>query len=360
MTKTKKWCIFIVTIACLMAIVIPVGCAAPAPKTTPAPAAPPPPQKFEWKFQTTESQGMVSYDKVFPELVSSVDKMSGGRLKLTMYPNNALVPQMEIFNAVKAGTVEMGFGTGAFWMGTIPIGGVTYGLPFGPTTVQEWENWIFNVGILDIARKAYAEQGVYIIQPLMGLPYGSIMSKVPIRNLDDLKGKKIRSIGTTAPIWQAFGASTTMTNIAEIYTSVATGVVDGANIGNPSRFAAIKLQEVAKYYSMPPVQTFACGEFIVNMGKWNALPDDLKEILNAACHRASLRFRTEFLYQDYATLNKWLTQDGVTISTFPDSDVAKMREVAYGIWDTVIAKDAYSKEAVQKTKDYMKLLGYMK
>jgi TRAP-type C4-dicarboxylate transport system substrate-binding protein len=149
-----------------------------------------------------------------------------------------------------------------------------------------------------------------------------------------------------------------MTNIADIYTSVATGVVDGANIGNPSRFAAIKLQDVAKYYTMPPVQTFACGEFIVNQDKWDALPDDLKAIMEAACHRASLRFRTEFLYLDYATLNKWQTEDGVTINTFSDADVAQMREVAIGIWDT-LAKDTYTTEAIQISKDYMKKLGYI-
>jgi TRAP-type mannitol/chloroaromatic compound transport system substrate-binding protein len=341
----------------LLLMLLPTGCGekestGETPTATPA-------KVFEWRFQTTESPGMVSYDKVFAELVSSVETMSNGRLKLTLYANNALVPQNEIFNAVKAGTIEMGFGTGAFWMGTVPMGAITYGLPFGPTTVEEWENWMFNEGILDIAREAYAEHNVYLVQPVMALPYGSIMSRVPITSLEDLKGKKIRSIGTTAAIWQAFGASTTMTNIAEIYTSVATGVVDGANIGNPSRFAAIKLQEVAKYYTMPPVQQFACGEFIVNMNKWNELPDDLKAILEAACHRASVRFRTEFLYLDYATLNKWQTEDGVTINTFSDADVARMREVAIGIWDT-LAKDKYTTQAIEITKNYMKMLGYIK
>jgi TRAP-type mannitol/chloroaromatic compound transport system substrate-binding protein len=351
----KKLAIVTGILILLMSVLL-IGCSkeatqGEAPTATPA-------KVYEWRFQTTESPGMVSYDKVFAELVSSVDTMSNGRLKLTMYANNALVPQNEIFNAVSSGTIEMGFGTGAFWMGTVPMGAITYGLPFGPTTVEEWENWMYNVGILDIARQAYAEHNVYLLQPVMGVPYGSIMSRVPITSLADLKGKIIRSIGTTSAIWQAFGASTTMTNIAEIYTSVATGVVDGANIGDPSRFAAIKLQEVAKYYTMPPVQQFACGEFIINQDDWNALPDDLKAILESACYRASLEFRTEFLYLDYATLEEWQTEDGVTINTFLDSDVAQMREVAIGIWDT-LAKDSYTTEAIQKTKDYMRSLGYI-
>ena len=33
-----------------------------------------------------------------------------------------------------------------------------------------------------------------------------------------------------------------------------------------------------------------------------------------------------------------------------------MREVAVGIWDT-LAKDSYTTEAIEKTKDYMRLLG---
>jgi TRAP-type C4-dicarboxylate transport system substrate-binding protein len=263
---------------------------------------------------------MVSYDKVFPEFVESVEKMSGGRLILTMHPGGALVPLTSIHDAVGAGSIEIGFSTGAFWAGTV------------------------------------AEQNVHLLSPLIGVPYGSIMSSEPIRSLDDLDGKKIRTIGYFGSIWEAFGASPTMTDIAEIYTSVAQGVVDGANIGNPARFAAINLQEVAKYYTMPPLSAYASGEFFVNLDKWNELPEDLQEILTVAAQRASTGFATYFAYEDAEALETF-RDASVEINTFSDAEVEQLRQVAVGVWDALAQQDEYTQEVVDITKEYMRYLG---
>lgn len=352
--RKKKWLVLLATVICIAALLLPVGCddgEGDGGDATPAPA-----QVFEWQFQTTEQPGMVSYDKVFPEFVESVEKMSNGRLKLTMHPGGALVPLREIHNAVADSVVEMGFSTGAFWAGTVPVAVLALGLPYSTQTMEEMEAWYYERGALDLMREAYAEQGVYLVAPLLGVPYGSIMSSEPIESLADLEGMKIRTIGYFGSIWEAAGAVPTITDIAEIYTSVAQGIVDGANIGNPARFTAINLQEVAKYYTMPPLSSYAGGEFFVNMDKWNELPEDLQEILTVAAQRASTGFATYFALEDYEALATF-EEAGVEINWFSEEDQETLREISYGVWDALAQQDEYTAEIVELTKDYMRYLG---
>jgi len=312
---------------------------------------------FEWKFQTSEDPGMVSYDKVFPDFIESVERMSNGRLKLTMYPGGeGLVPLKEIHDAVGEGVVEMGFSTGAFWAGTVPVGILALGLPFACESMEEMEAWYYERNAIDVFRRAYAEQNVHFLAPLIGVPYGSIMSSEPIRSLADLEGKKIRTIGFYGSIWEAVGAVPTSSDITEIYPNIQTGIDDGANIGNPARFAAINLQEVAKYYTMPPLSAYGCGEFIVNMDKWNELPNDLQEILTVAAQRASTGFATYFAYEDAEALNTF-AEAGVEINTFSDEDIATLREISIGVWDGLAQMSDYNAEVIEITKEYMRYLG---
>ncbi|UCC61203.1 MAG: TRAP transporter substrate-binding protein DctP [Dehalococcoidia bacterium] len=351
--KMNRWFITVGVIICLACLLLPIGCDDEEEAGEPTPEQV---QYFEWTFQTTEQPGMVSYDKVFPEFVESVEKMSDGRLKHTMHPGGALVPLMEIHNAVADGVVEMGFSTGAFWAGTVPVAVLALGLPYSCETMEEMEAWYYERGALDVLREAYAEQNVHLLAPLIGVPYGSIMSSEPIRSLADLDGMKIRTIGYFGKIWESAGAVPTTTDIAEIYTSIAQGIVDGANIGNPARFAAINLQEVAKYFTMPPLSAYASGEFFVNMDKWNELPEDLQEILTVAAQRASTGFATYFAYEDAEALRTF-ADAGVEINYFSEEDQETLREASVAVWDQLAQQDEYTERIVDITKEYLVYLG---
>ena len=352
MIKSKRWLILSGILICLLALLLP-ACGEDEDTTEKEVST----QVFEWKMQTTETPGMMSYDKVFPEFVDSVEKMSDGRLKITVYENSALVPEREIHDAVSEGVVEMGFSTGAFWAGTVPVGLFSLGLPMSCETMEEMEVWFWDKGVVDVLRQAYAEHNVQYLCPLIGMPYGSIMSKDPINTLADLEGKKIRSIAFFKGIWQAVGAVPVDTAIEELYTAIATGDVDGANMGNADRFWSLKLHEVADYYTMPPLSAYAGGEFIVNMDKWNELPADLQEILLVAGKRASTQFATQAAYGEDEALRKMVQEFGVTVTSFPDEDVETLRGISVGVWDSLAEMSEYNAQVVEITKEYMKYLG---
>ncbi len=76
-------------------------------------------------------------------------------------------------------------------------------------------------------------------------------TKKPIENLADLKGLKIRV--QQSDLWiammQAFGANPTPMPMGEVYSSLETGVVDGAENNWPS-YESARHFEVAKNYSL--------------------------------------------------------------------------------------------------------------
>jgi hypothetical protein len=56
--------------------------------------------------------------------------------------------------------------------------------------------------------------------------------KTPVTTLDDIKGKKIRGGGPNGEVLKNLGASVVTIPSAEIYTALATGVVDGVQYGS--------------------------------------------------------------------------------------------------------------------------------
>jgi len=76
-----------------------------------------------------------------------------------------------------------------------------------------------------------------------------IMSKKPVKNIADLEGLKIRTMQSKYHMaaFNAFGANATPISYAELYSSLQTGVVDGAEAANTNYFEK-KFYEVAPYW----------------------------------------------------------------------------------------------------------------
>ncbi len=53
-------------------------------------------------------------------LVDRVDVVSGGNLKIQFFEPGALVPPLEMFDAVSSGAIDAGFTTAGYWAGKIP------------------------------------------------------------------------------------------------------------------------------------------------------------------------------------------------------------------------------------------------
>ena len=170
--------------------------------------------------------------------------MSDGRLDITYYPAGTLVPTMEMLDSVAAGVIEFGMGAPSYWAGQEPALNLFWSYPFGVGSLELDSVMYWDRGWMDLAREAYANLGVYGlgIQPICS--YGDLFSKVPIYNVEDMEGLKIRTFGVYSHVVEAMGGSVTVVPAEEFYVALSTGVIDAGMWGGPGAFWDLKLHEI--------------------------------------------------------------------------------------------------------------------
>ena len=112
-------------------------------------------QTFRWRMVTTWPKNLPGLG-IAPELIAErVEKMSAGRLKITVFGANEIVPALGVFDAVSLGNVEMGHGAAYYWKGKVPIAQLFTTVPFG-LTAQEMNAWLYQGGGLELWEELYA------------------------------------------------------------------------------------------------------------------------------------------------------------------------------------------------------------
>jgi TRAP-type C4-dicarboxylate transport system substrate-binding protein len=101
-----------------------------------------------------------------------------------------------------------------------------------------------------------------------------------VRKLEDLKGLKIRSHGTSQKVVKALGGTPVAQPMPETYQSLQKGVVDGSVYPLESN-KGWKLGEVIDYVTFDFPAAYTTTFFVaMNKDKWNALPEDVKKTIS--------------------------------------------------------------------------------
>lgn len=117
----------------------------------------------------------------------------------------------------------------------------------------------------------------------------------PVRTLGDFKGLKLRaSSRTIAKTIESLGATPVSMPPAQMTEAISKGVVDGA-MATWEVVPPTKLDEVTRFHSASeegqPAFGYTVLSMLMNKRKYDAMPDDLKEILDRNSGKAlSLRF----------------------------------------------------------------------
>ena len=313
---------------------------------------------YEWRMQAFMGQGNAVYDEALPRFIQNVKTMSRGQIDITLYPHAGLVPSFELFNSVGNGKIDLGLDAAVYWTGFMPLGELVWGWPFTYRHTQEFDYFLWELGGMAIVRRATAERGVFPLILASHDRYGSVNSIVPIKELKDFKGLKIRTFSPYGNIMQRFGASTMMIPGEQLYTALATKLIDGCTWGSPAGSNAIKLYEVAKYYSMPPWTEQLPIILIMNLKTWQALPDDLKVILQMAAHAYAADASARVWHKDAIFLEDWQKNRGVTVNWFSEEDLLRARKISLELLDEKAKQDSYCAEYIALMKKHLRLLNY--
>jgi len=300
--------------------------------------------------------GNALYTRMQMTFIDEIEKMAGGRVKITQYPGGALSPSTEILEALDEGVYELAFNNGAYVSGTIPEGNIEFTLPYGLATPRDLLNFFYDLGFIEILREAYAEHGVYYIGMETDCGANFIM-KEPLLKADDFKGRKIRTLGAIAKVADLAGASTIYLPGGEIYTALATGAIDGNTWGKESDDLDAGFFEVVKYWIEPAVMECSVDNFQSGLDTWATLPPDLQAIIENVAKDHAIEYNRWQHYLNQPARKAMVEEYGVTINVMPDEEVRKMRAYAVQVWDELGEANERCRKAVEIYKDYARYIG---
>ena len=209
-----------------------------------------------------------------------VQERSGGRVEVQIFPGNQLGNEREMAESVQLGTQEMLITNCSPFGNFVPAVQVM-DMPF----IFETNEQVY--AALDGALgDALIDAGRAVGFEIFGVGEIGFMiianSVHPIRNVNDIKGLKIRTQETPALLdtYRLLGADPTPVPINEVYTALQTGVVNGTTFGMEP-FINNRIYEVQRYLSVANV-AYSAAAIVANLEWYNSLPADIQEIIRTA------------------------------------------------------------------------------
>jgi TRAP-type mannitol/chloroaromatic compound transport system substrate-binding protein len=307
-------------------------------------------QKFNWRLVMAIPKTLPIWGTGVESFAEKVKVMSDGDLSVQVYGAGELVPALGTFDAVQAGQVEMGHAAAYYWQGKIPAASFFTAVPFG-LNVAGMNSWL-KAGGQDLWDELYAPYGI------MGLPAGNTGLQMggwynrEIKSAADFKGLKMRIPGLGSKVIARLGAEPVLVAGGEIYTNLATGVIDATEWVGPYHDYVLGLHKVAKYYYYPGWHEPApVLELMINKAAWEKLPKDLQQIVRSAASELDRDMYAGWLAQDMVHLEKIRTETKVEVREFPENVLKALKAAAAEVKEEVAATselarkiyDSYSK-----------------
>jgi TRAP-type mannitol/chloroaromatic compound transport system substrate-binding protein len=315
-------------------------------------------QPIRWKMQTAWPLG------VFPDdaaklLVATIDKTSGGRLKIEVSPAGSIVPPFEIQDAVNRGVLDAGHTTPGYIIGKLKaFAPLTHGPLFGMDFI-DYYGWYWEGGGHELLNEAYQQRlkmNVVSFQVHPEGPQAMGWFKKEIRTFADIKGQRYRIYAVGAEVYNKLGIPAVVLAGGEIVPALERGAIDGAEWINCYDDKILGIDKVAKFHYAPGMhEPTTVGEFIINKGKWDALAPDMKEIVKTSVQASYWNHFVRFQEKTAKACQELLASGVKIIKTTDDLNKAFLR--AYDeVWQADAAKDEFYRKVIDSQKKYSGLL----
>ncbi|MEM6847296.1 MAG: TRAP transporter substrate-binding protein [Pseudomonadota bacterium] len=310
-------------------------------------------QEFTLRIQNHQSpESLVG--KNIAQWENDVEVMSGGRVEIEMFYSSAIVKSVETFDAAINGIVDADFTNGNYQVGKDPAFQFVSDIMGGYETPWQMYAWLYNGGGMELTQKLYNSYGMHLLGwQVQGME--SLNSATPIEGPADLVDWKFRSPpGLETMIFANLGASPIVIDFTEVFTSLETGIIDGADASNVSTNKSLGIYDLVKHTTYPGFHSMPADHMAINLDVWNSLPEDIQRMMEVAAQKASFRTTLDYSVGIQETVN--LLQGDVTFHDWSAEDRSTFRENARKAWADFATSDT-SKELVQSHLGFMNKIG---
>lgn len=201
-----------------------------------------------------------------------VEQRTGGKVAINTFPGSTLLGAKNMYDGVVAGQADIGCLCMAYQPGRFMLTNAV-ALPVGFSNAKT-----ASLTLWDIYRKYKPEEFAKVkVLTMFTCAPANIYAKIPVRNLEELKGLELRASGGVAQVLKALGATPVGMPQSETPEALQKGVVKGA-ASSLETLMDFKYAETCRYVTIfnGPVYPFAV---VMNLEKWNSLPGDVKKVM---------------------------------------------------------------------------------
>lgn len=230
------------------------------------------------------------------EWAQLVEELSEGDLKPEVYTGTVLLAPRANLQGIQDNIVQVAHHAAIYTPSEMPVANAVQELGFNyadplvsilavtdfsmnnSTQLAEWEE--LNIVYL----------GAYSTPPYV------MFCREPVRNLEELRGKRIRTAGSTVSAWvEEAGGTPVNVPSSEMYSGLDRGSLDCAtNAAND--LIDRSLWEVAEHTTLLPTGMYWSGpQWGFNQGFWSNLNDQQRDVLKEATAKAMTRMVVQFL-----------------------------------------------------------------
>lgn len=286
--------------------------------------------KFAYLNQAGHPQDLGA--KRFAELV---EKASGQKMHVKLFPGGVLGGDLQNVSAVQGGTLEMTNLNAGILSSHVKALGV-FDVPFlfnGPAEADALSDGPLGQKLLGML----ADKG------MVGLGYFDLgfrnltNNKRPINKVEDIAGLKIRVIQSPiyVDLFNALGANATPMPFPEVYGALEQGAIDGQE--NPfTTIKASRFNEVQKYLTVTR-HIYNPMALLFSKKVWDGYSAEEKKIVTDAA-AAAIQYQRQVSRQQADAALAELKKGGMQVTELSPAEVEKMRAKAKPAIDKLAEK----------------------
>lgn len=269
----------------------------------------------------------------FETMAKALEQKSGGRLKLKMFHASQLGPPPRQYDLVRTGVADMAYHLHGLTSGRFPLTELVE-LPGVITTTGAAAGAALND--LHAEYLAAEHQGTRVLGFMVGASLPLMTTKLEVRTLADLKGRRFRHPGPSiSASIAAVGAAPVAIQPGEVHDALAKGVVDGAVIGYTGA-SAFKLHDLIRHIAEI---NFGGVTFVavMNPAAYDKLPLDLRKLIDEYSGTAGLAHWAPMFDVAEARNREPMVKAGVKMARLDAKDQAAYDALAQKVQETAIA-----------------------
>ncbi len=270
-----------------------------------------------WRMATSWPQNAPGVGTNAQRLADIITSMSAGRLEIQVFAAGELVPPLQVFDAVSAGTADMGHSAPYYSAEKDKAFHFFTGVPFGLTAVEHVA-WLRNGGGQALWDQAYEPFGIMPFYAGSSGPQAGGWFRNEIKDVEGFKGLRIGIAGLGGELMRRLGANVIAVPPEELAGALENGDLDAVEWIGPWSDMALGLHEHASYYYLPSFhEPGPALELTVNRKAFDGIPEDLQQIVRYAVSAVAQDTLAEFTYQNIEAYKLLREQNQVEIRSFP-------------------------------------------